>query len=245
MNSEGKRPRAIFFDVGETLLRPRQPYGDLLREIGHQLNVDLPAKLLGGLDAHIDARVAERTEQMLPFTFPADVSQRFWYETYYGLFVRFVPNAVACRLAMSFLQLLSSPAGYTLFEETVPTLKRLREDGYRLGIISNWEGWLPELLECVGIESLFDHIVISGMCGFEKPDTRVFTLALVQGGYRPDEVIYVGDRPAHDVGPAQEAGVCPILLDRANRYPHVSTCLRIHSLSELPLVVQGLPSEGV
>lgn len=243
MNSEGKKPRAIFFDVGETLLRPRQPYGDLLREIGHQLNVELPAQLLGDMATHIDARVAERTEQMLPFTFPAEVSQRFWYETYYGLFVRFLPDTDACRLAMGFLQLLSSPAGYTLFEEAVETLKHLREDGYRLGIISNWEGWLPTLLECVGIDSLFDHIVISGMCGLEKPDIRIFTLALARGGYRPDEVIYVGDRPAHDVEPALRVGISPVLLDRADRYPHDSTYPRIRSLAELPVIVAEIFAE--
>lgn len=242
--SDGKQPRAIFFDVGETLLQPRRPYGDLLTEVSHELSIDLPAEVLGGLAAHIEARVTGRSEQGLPFTFPAAESQRFWFETYHDFLVRALSGTDARRLASAFLDLLSSPTGYVLFEETVATLKHLRDEGYRLGIISNWEAWLPTLLMITGIETFFDHIVISGVCGLEKPDPRIFMLALDEGGYRPDEIVYIGDRPAHDVEPAVKAGIRPILLDRASRYPHASTW-RIQSLSELPLMLQRLSPEVV
>lgn len=231
------RPRAIFFDVGETLIRPRRPYGDLLLEVSHELSIGLPAELLSGLATRIDARVAERTRHMQPFTFPADESQRFWYETYHGFFACYLSPTDAGRLAQGLLELLSSPAGYALFEDTVTTLERLRADGYRLGIISNWEVWLPMLLDAVGLAPIFDHVVISGVCGIEKPDTRIFARALDEGGYRPAEVVYVGDRPAHDVEPVCRVGMTPILLDRSNRYSHDIPCQRIGSLSELPTML--------
>jgi len=189
--------------------------------------------------------VLERTQQGLPFTFPAAESQRFWFETYHDLFDRYLSNTDARRLAQAFLDLLSSPAGYTLFDDTVTTLKRLRADGYQLGIISNWEGWLPTLLEHIGIMSFFDHVVISGACGLEKPDARIFLLGMAEGGYRSEEVVYIGDRPAHDVGPARKAGMTPILLDRANRFPHYRGRQRISSLGELPAALESLRSLGV
>jgi putative hydrolase of the HAD superfamily len=245
VTSDGKQPRAIFFDVGETLLQPRQPYGDLLTEVSHDLGVDLPAALADGLSTRIDTRVAARTQQMLPFTFPTAESQRFWYETYHGFFLEFLAATDARRLAQGLLQRLSSPAGYALFEETVATLNHLRDEGYRLGIISNWEAWLPTLLTITGIAPFFDHIVISGVCGLEKPDPRIFMLALDEGGYRPDEVVYIGDRPAHDVEPAVKAGIRPILLDRGNCHPLLGLHQRIGSLGELPAALKALPSESV
>lgn len=232
------RPSAMFFDVGETLIRPRRPYRDLVRETAYKLGFELSIEALNGLGAWMDARVAERTRDRLPFTFPAAESQRFWLETYREYFARFLPGVQSLLLAEELLDSLSSPSGYALFEDTVATLERLQNDGYRLGIISNWEAWLPDLLETFGIEPFFDHIVISGICGFEKPDSDIFTFALDEGGYRPDEVVYIGDNPAHDVEPAQRVGITPILLDRANRYSNNPTCRRIGSLSELPVLVR-------
>lgn len=238
-------PRVVFFDVGETLIRPRRPYGEFLVEVGHELDISVPAEILAGLGVRIETRVLERTQQGLPFTFPAATSQRFWFETYHDFFIRYLSNTDARRLAQAFLGLLSSPAGYTLFDDTVTTLKQLHADGYRLGIISNWEGWLPTLLEHVGITSFFDHVVISGVCGLEKPDARIFLLGMAEGGYRSEEVVYVGDQPAHDVEPAQKMGLTPILLDRANRYLCHGAYQRIGSLGELPTALGSLRSLGV
>lgn len=239
------RPQVIFFDVGETLVRSRLPYGDLLSEIGHELNIDVPAQLLGGLTARIEVRVAARTERRLPITFPAEASQRFWYQTYHDLFLRDLSTTDARRLAQAFLGLLSSPAGYALFDDTVATLERLRTDGYQLGIISNWEAWLPSLLQDVGIAHFFDHVIVSGLCGLEKPDTRIFTLALDKGGYRPEQVVYVGDRPAHDVEPVCAVGMTPILLDRTDRYVYHCARERIGSLSDLSTALETLLSQSV
>lgn len=236
---------AIFFDVGETLIRPRRPYGVLLAEIAETLEIDLPAKAAAGLAAHIDARVSERTRHGLPFTFPAATSQAFWLETYCTFLRRFLAASAALHLAHAFRDLLSSPAGYVLYEDALPTLVRLQDSGFRLGIISNWEAWLPELLEAVGIARLFDHIIISGLCALEKPDARIFARAVRESGYRPEELVYVGDRPAHDVAPAREAGLRPILLDRTGRYQDDIAAPRIASLHALPLALQELEADGV
>lgn len=230
-------PKAIFFDVGETLVRPRRPYDELLEEVSHTLGLDLQADLVSGLATRIDRRVADRARQMLPFTFPAEASQQFWFDTYHGFFIGFLSGRDAHRLAQGLLELLSAPAGYMLYEDAIPTLEQLRADGHRLGIISNWEAWLPTLLEEYDLAPFFQHIVISGLCGMEKPDSRIFTRALDEGGYQPAEVVYVGDRPAHDVEPVFTVGMRPILLDRTNRYSEGAPCQRIGSLNELPMAL--------
>jgi len=233
-------PRAIFFDVGDTLLRPQRPYRELLAKIGLANSIDLPQEAFANLAAHIETRVVERTRRRLPFTFPAAESQRFWFETYRGFFIDHLTPSEADRLALDFLDLLSSPDGHEVFEDTIATLICLSERGYQLGVISNWESWLPTLLESVGIDAFFEHVVISGVCGLEKPDIHIFDLALAESGFRPDDIVYIGDRPAHDVEPALEVGIRPILLDRNDRYPTDPRYQRITSLTDLLSTLENM-----
>lgn len=236
--------RAVFFDAGDTLLRPRRPFDALLQEVGHCLGIDLSPALLDGIARRVDQRVMARTRQGRPFTFPAQASQQFWYETYHGYFRDYLPGHHAVRLAESLLAELSSPGGYVLFDETIDTLARLRRHGYHLGIISNWEAWLPDLLEASGLARYVDTLVISGICQIEKPDPRIFTLALEEAGFMPGEVVYVGDRPAHDVIPVQQVGITPILLDRDNRYPQYDGLQRMTSLDQIHTALNLRPVGG-
>lgn len=227
----------IFFDVGETLVRSRKPFGDLLREIGLELGIDVPEAAFIGLAGHIDGQVIERTRRGMPFTFPKEASQQFWFGTYSEFLGQFLASRHAKRLTHRLLELLSSPQGYELYPDTRDTLDRLRSRSYRLGVISNWEAWLPMLLDALGIADAFDHVVVSGTCGFEKPDGRIFDQALRVSGYQPAEVVYVGDRPDHDVEPALAVGIKPILLDRNARYLQDDRYIIISSLHDLELTL--------
>lgn len=231
------KPELVLFDVGDTLLCPRQSFTELLTELADAADIALPKDAGRDLGDHIDARIAERGMAGLPFTFPPEASSQFWHETYHGFLARVLNCGDARRLADLLRARLSSPEGYACFSDTIPTLQVLREAGYRLGIISNWEEWLPGLLDAEGLMPWFDAVIISGTCGMEKPDSRIFTFALEQSGVEPNAVVYVGDRPAHDVGPAWQTGIRPVLLDRFGRYPKHEAWKRIRSLMELPEVL--------
>lgn len=84
-----------------------------------------------------------------------------------------------------------------------------------LGLVSNFEHppHIYLLLSRLGLARLFDTVVVSGDVGVEKPDPRIFELALRQVGLEPRETVYVGDT-AEDVQGALAAGMCPILIRR-------------------------------
>ncbi len=234
------RTHAVYFDVGDTLVHPRLTLSELLAEVAGHLDIALPGVAFSGLSDHMRARVAERTRLGRPFTYPPAESREFWLETYQGFLSRMLREEDASRLARAVLDILSSPEGYVVFHDALPTLWRLREDGFRLGIVSNWESWLPQLLERTGVAPLLDHVVISGVCGIEKPDPGIFALALREAGIGPEQTFYVGDNPEHDVAPPLLVGITPVLLDRCRRYHPNTDHPHIASLHELPSLLNGI-----
>jgi putative hydrolase of the HAD superfamily len=69
------------------------------------------------------------------------------------------------------------------------------------------------------VTPFFKIRVISGVEGVEKPDPRIFRLALERAGTKPAESVYVGDSPAFDIEPARGVGMFAVLLDRRGRHP--------------------------
>ena len=74
-------------------------------------------------------------------------------------------------------------------------------------MISNFEAWLELLLDHLGVAGMFDLQVISGIEGMEKPDPRIFRLALERAGVEPSRALYVGDNPYFDVDPPVAVGM--------------------------------------
>ena len=96
-------------------------------------------------------------------------------------------------------------------EDTISTLHALRDRGMKLGIITNGPaGWQSRKIEALKIAPLFDTIVISGNEGFEKPDVRIFAVALERCGVVAAESMFVGDHPEADIRGAKDAGMVPV-----------------------------------
>ena len=77
---------------------------------------------------------------------------------------------------------------------------------------------------------------ISGIEGIEKPDERIFRLALDRASVSAAESAYVGDNPEFDVDPPAALGMFPVLVDRRDRFPdHAGP--RVTDLRDLPAVL--------
>jgi FMN phosphatase YigB (HAD superfamily) len=106
------------------------------------------------------------------------------------------------------------PATYTVFPEVFEALEALRRTVPRLGILSNWGWYLPELCEQLGLAPYFDFIVASARVGCSKPNPCIFREMLRQTGTTPERTLHVGDNLAADVRGAQAVGITGVLLDR-------------------------------
>ncbi|NOT57810.1 MAG: HAD-IA family hydrolase [Deltaproteobacteria bacterium] len=77
-----------------------------------------------------------------------------------------------------------------MLPSTPKVLSSLRAQGLTLGVISNADGRIGAILEKCGIAKLFDTVIDSHDVGVEKPDPRIFALALERIGVRPDQALF-------------------------------------------------------
>lgn len=118
-------------------------------------------------------------------------------------------------------------------EDTIPTLHTLRRR-YGLGLVSNFDHppYVRELLQRLDLTRCFDYVVISGDIRIDKPDPRIYRMALDALGCAPKEAAFVGDTPSTDIAGAITVGCRPILIDMDNRYPNYAG-ERIRRLADL------------
>jgi putative hydrolase of the HAD superfamily len=112
------------------------------------------------------------------------------------------------------VELLLASLRFRPFADALSALPRLREQGTRLVVVSNWDVSLPEVLERVGLAPRLDGIVTSAEAGARKPDPAIFERALGLAGVPASEALHVGDTLAEDVEGARNAGIEPVLIVR-------------------------------
>jgi putative hydrolase of the HAD superfamily len=227
----------VLFDAGETIVYPHPSFPDLLAQILRAEGYDVdPATIREQL--HVVADIfTDAAEQGTLWSTSPERSRAFWDRVYTRLLDHLsVPfgDALAARIYGTFTDL----ANYRLFDDVVPTLDRLRAAGLKLGVVSNFEEWLERLLESLQVTRYFEVRVISGVEGVEKPDLKIFRLALDRLGVEPEESVYVGDSVAFDIEPATALGMTAVLIDRRGRFPQHDG-IRVASLQDLPSLLEA------
>ena len=100
---------------------------------------------------------------------------------------------------------------WTVFDDTRPALRRLRDQGWRNVILSNHVPELGDLVGRLGLAALIDVVVTSAVTGYEKPHPAMFEIALELSDH-PDRVWMIGDNPVADIAGATAVGIPAILV---------------------------------
>lgn len=129
----------------------------------------------------------------------------------------------------------------SLRPEAPRVLRALREDGFRLGVVSNVlsRGQVTADLRRYGIEGLFDIVVTSSHFGRRKPDPSIFLAAAAGLGEEAETCVFVGDRVSRDIVGAKAAGFGLSILLRVENAEtgeagRPEADLIVDSLGELP-----------
>jgi putative hydrolase of the HAD superfamily len=223
--------RAVLFDAGETLVHPAPSFPELFAQVlarrGHERGPDAVVEA----SRSVFARFSEAARDKDLWTTSQERSERFW-KGVYGTMLEELGLGADDDLRDLLYATFTDPANYALFDDVLAALDALEGHGLALGIVSNFEAWLEDLLHTLGVRERFPVRVISGTAGVEKPDARIFEMALERIGLDAEEVAYVGDNPELDVEPARLLGMTPVLIDRRDRFPSAD-CIRISDLRDL------------
>jgi HAD superfamily hydrolase (TIGR01549 family) len=109
-------------------------------------------------------------------------------------------------------------------------LERLRRQGLTLAVVSNSDGTCAQSLDEAELLQYMNVVIDSAEVGIEKPDPRIFEIALARCNADRRRTLYVGDLYHADVVGARGAGLHPLLLDPNGDWPPLD-CDRAADLS--------------
>jgi putative hydrolase of the HAD superfamily len=225
--------RTVFFDVGHTLLTPAMPESKVLIEAA------------ASLGAHVDPTLVEQTiplmYQRYEEIYQADDS--FWADedravgiwlTVYEYFCELVGiPQLGPQIAKIGYERFLNPDSWALFDDVLPTLFALKSRDITLGLISNWDSSLEQVINGMGIGFYFDTIISSAAVGLHKPQPEIFRLALSKTDAFASEAMHVGDHLQADVSGASSVGITPILIDRDGKHGDDEGYIRIQNLRDI------------
>jgi putative hydrolase of the HAD superfamily len=196
--------RAIFFDVGNTLLFPNR------------------AKMLAPLSIHrhpsleqwqaLERRTKREFDQGM---LGGSVDHGFWW-TFHTYLLAELGEDTGVRDAL--VENTQNSANWDqILPGTRQALDRIHQK-FHIAVISNADGGIERVLARCGIADCFENITDSGIVGIEKPRPEIFQAALAAMKARADESVYVGDVYSVDYVGARNAGMQAVLFDVAGAY---------------------------
>ena len=120
------------------------------------------------------------------------------------------------------------------FPGMTDTLKQLRSDGVRLGIVTNgWTGFQMRHINALGLHELVDTYLISEAEKLRKPDAEIFARAAERVSASAASCLFVGDNPVADILGAHRAGMQTAWIRRGFEWPAAATENPCHELGDL------------
>lgn len=206
--------KAVFFDVGNTLLAPHPSVSEVVREVLAEEGHIHDLAVIDGYMPLVDEFYEDRYRTDDTFWTSEVETSAVWVGMYSLLCRKLGIEADAERIARRVYDEFGDAGRWRAYVDVEPAFARLREAGLRLGLISNWDRRLAGLIEGLGLAGYLDVIVSSAEVGLHKPDPRIFELACERLGVAPHEAAHVGDHHYADVLGATSVGMYPVLIDR-------------------------------
>jgi putative hydrolase of the HAD superfamily len=231
----------VLFDVGGTMIGPRTSFGEMYAEVLTEVGIERPAQVFETSLRHamhkMEASVPRGQDRYRAFP---DGERGFWFR-----FARLalehatgekVADGLVDRALHGLRERFRSAHSWRVYPDVAPVLSELRELGARLAIVSNWDSLLPDLLRQLDLARYFDVFAVSHAEGVEKPDPRLFRIALERLGAEARDALHVGDLPHFDTDGADAAGVDSVLVDRGNGVAPTDTT--IPDFTPLPAIIR-------
>ena len=199
--------KALFFDVGNTLLFPNRK---LMLHALHERQIFPSEELL----LKIECQTKSEFDSLLESH--SAIDHGFWH-IFYSRLLRELQLSDDSLHSDLVLRTRVSANWSEIRPGTRESLQRLAQK-YRLAVISNADGKIADVLARCGIADCFESITDSGIVGKEKPHPAIFDEAVRTMGVSAKESLYIGDVYSIDYLGATSFGMQSILFDVAGAY---------------------------
>jgi HAD superfamily hydrolase (TIGR01549 family) len=244
--------RAIFFDLGSTLIYSKDPWPPIyekadraLVEVLHQVGIPLDINpFFCEFGTFLDSYYAERGEGSIEKTTFSLLTEILKQKGLHHIHASTIRSALDAMYSIT-------QQNWHLEPDAIPTLKTLRAAGYRLGMISNTsdDKNVQQLVDRCELRPYFDVILTSAGCGIRKPDERIFHLALDFFGLPADQTAMVGDMLEADILGANQLGIYSIWITRRAQIPaegelKIQPQAVITALDQVPALLADLEKDA-
>jgi putative hydrolase of the HAD superfamily len=205
--------RVVFFDAAGTLLRVKGSVGQVYLEHDRKYGVTVSEDAL-------EQAFRRAFADAPPLAFLSDpreiktCERLWWFDVVHNVFYRTGMFEDFDKYFDEVFSYFASSEAWELYPETLPTLEALNERGLELGIVSNFDSRLYEILLGLGIDRFFESVTLSSFAGAAKPSLQIFKRALAKHGVSPGDALHIGDSLREDVQGASAAGIKAVLLHR-------------------------------
>ncbi len=216
------RIKVVFFDAAGTIFHVKGTVGEVYLHYAEKYGVKNTPEFCDKLNAAFSRAMKDAPPAIFAQEDPEDLKrcERLWWfdlvhTVFYraGMFEGFDDFFEEVYLAFD------GAKHWQVYPETMEVLQHLREQGYELGIISNFDTRIFNVLRELGLKDLFDTVTISSLAQAAKPARRIFHLALEEHVVDPREAAHIGDSLIEDVRGATESGLEGIWVDRESKGP--------------------------
>lgn len=223
------RTDAAFFDVDFTLIYP----GPAFQGVGYRGFCDKHGIAVDELHFDTAVRAALASLDDAGHVYDDEIFIRYTRRIIEGMGGN-APDQVLDACAAEIYVEWARCHHFHLYDDVADVMRRLSEDGIKVGLISNSHRSLEEFQSHFRLGVDVAAAVSSAEHGFLKPHPSIFHAALQRAGVRADASLMVGDSVAHDVEGARAVGMRPVLLHRSGgAAPQVDAPV-IQTLAELP-----------
>ncbi|XP_051664009.1 haloacid dehalogenase-like hydrolase domain-containing protein 3 [Manacus candei] len=213
------RLRLLTWDVKDTLLRLRRPVGQSYAAEARAQGLQVQPEALGR--AFREAYGAQSRRFPNYGRGQGLSSRQWWVDVVKQAFVLSgVPDGAALTaLAEKLYRDYCSSHNWELLPGAEETLSRCRQRGFRMGVVSNFDNRLENILSQCNLRHHFEFVLTSEAAGAAKPNRRIFEEALRLGGVPPEQAAHVGDDYTRDYRAARAVGMHSFLLHTARHGP--------------------------
>jgi putative hydrolase of the HAD superfamily len=201
--------RAIFFDAVGTVIHPVPAAGDVYFETGQRFGsrlrreqVQRRFKAAFAAQEQVDAEQQGRTSEARELA------------RWRAIVEQCLPDVVDREGCFQSLhEHFARPQAWEVERGAGKVLTDLAGRGFRLGLCSNFDYRLRQVLAGLPELRWFEFIVISSEVGWRKPAAEFFAAVARSAQLEPRQIVVIGDDRANDYVGARRAGMQALLFD--------------------------------